>query len=113
MTLRRTLLELIRALCVLGLVFLNFGHVAVAAPVSGDVLGIASSASFCGDPIDGPQDHAPCHACRIGGGADLPPEPPAVCAPLLVAGVVGAVEIAPLARLPVPGLASPRGPPGA
>jgi hypothetical protein len=116
MTLRRSLLELVRALCVLGLVFLNFGHGAVGAPapagaLPGDVLTLAVDASFCGQPIEGPQDHAPCHACRIGGGADLPPAPPSVCAPVDVVGVVGAVEIAPLPVLAMFGRASPRGPP--
>lgn len=67
-----------RALCVLTLLFLNFGHV---APVSaGDLpLGVSSyaAATICQEPAqDDPQTHhAPCHACRIGAGADLPPPP--------------------------------------
>src|SRR5688572_27341042 len=96
MNLGRAMLDIVRALCVLGLIFLNFGHVAVAALAVGDILTLSADASYCGEPINGPQEHAPCHACRIGGGADLPPVPPAVCAPVDVVGLVAAVEIAPL-----------------
>jgi len=65
--------ELVRALAVLALVFLSFGHQPAAALAQDhDVLTAAVSANWCGDaPAD--TSHAPCHACRIGGGADLPP----------------------------------------
>lgn len=65
--------ELVRALAVLALVFLSFGHQpAVAVAHDHEVLTAAVTASMCGDaPAD--TTHAPCHACRIGGGADLPP----------------------------------------
>ena len=68
--------EVVRALCVVALIFLNFGHAPLAAPVSAaPALSAVADASFCGDPVGGHQDHAPCHVCRIGGGADLPPPP--------------------------------------
>lgn len=65
--------ELVRALAVLALVFLSYAHQPVAAsPLDHDVLTVAVTASFCGDtPAD--SSHAPCHACRVGSGADLPP----------------------------------------
>lgn len=65
--------ELVRAFAVLALVFLSFGHQPAAALAHDhDVLTAAVTASFCGDtPAD--TTHAPCHACRIGGGVDLPP----------------------------------------
>jgi len=65
--------ELVRAFVVLALVFLSFGHQPAAAiPPGHDLLTAAVTANFCGDsPAD--TTHAPCHACRIGGGADLPP----------------------------------------
>lgn len=82
---RRTLAETVRALLVLALVFLNFGHQpAFAAPTPGDVLTVVASQSFCGAPI-GDLEHAPCHACRIGSAADLPPVTGLPCPPLPVA----------------------------
>ncbi len=73
----RKLQEVVRALCVIALIFLNFGHMPLAAPMaSATTLTAVADASFCGDPVDDRhQDHAPCHVCRIGGGADLPPPP--------------------------------------
>ena len=70
---RHIAMELVRALAVLALVFLSFGHQPAAAVAHDhDVLTVAVTSSFCGDsPVD--TTHAPCHACRIGGGADLPP----------------------------------------
>jgi len=64
--------EALLALLVLAVVFLNFGHGSVALAADGHV--IVTSISVCGDPIPAPGDldHAPCHACRIGNGADLP-----------------------------------------
>jgi hypothetical protein len=66
--------ELIRALAVLALVFLSYGHQPVAgASPHHNTLTAAVTTDFCGGvPADG-QTHAPCHACRIGAGADLPP----------------------------------------
>lgn len=70
---RHIAMELVRALAVLALVFLSFGRQpAAAATYDHDVLTVAVTSSFCGGaPVD--TSHAPCHACRIGGGADLPP----------------------------------------
>jgi hypothetical protein len=66
--------ELVRAFAVLALVFLSFGHQPTGAVTyDHDVLTAAVTASFCGDAPDDGKSHAPCHACRIGGGADLPP----------------------------------------
>jgi hypothetical protein len=81
------MVEVVRALAVLAVVFLNFAHAPLtsAAPL-GDVFAPVDVASFCGSPADDPADHAPCHACRIGSGADLPPAPPVVaCAPPVAA----------------------------
>lgn len=70
--------EALLALLVLALVFLNFGHV---APSAGAAYQPASALSFCGDPLlPGDSGHAPCHVCRIGAGAGLPP-PVAVVLP--------------------------------
>jgi hypothetical protein len=104
--------ELLRALCVLALFFLNFAHapVSAAAPV-GPVLSAVADSGFCGTPPgDGGSDHAPCHACRIGGGADLPP-PHALAVPAFAVAVtsyaacaepavVGAILARPVARGP-------------
>jgi len=90
--LRETLL----AALVLALVFLNFGHTGVALGHDGHAL--VSTTSFCGDPLTPvDSDHAPCHACRIGSGADLPPPPlDAVLVAFATAPVVyGAVHAAP------------------
>lgn len=75
MTGRQTLAEMVRALLVLGLVFLNFAHQPAFAAQSGhEVLAALAGQSVCGAPIgDDEGGHAPCHACRIGSGADLPP----------------------------------------
>jgi hypothetical protein len=84
--------ELLRALCVLALFFLNFAHVpmSVAAPGAG-VLVAAVDTGFCGTPPADGQDHAPCHACRIGGGADLPP-PTCVMQPAFASRTVDYIE---------------------
>ena len=67
--------ELVRALAVLALVFLNFAHAPLASPVVGEGWAAVGS-SFCGTaPDTNEQAHAPCHACRIGSGADLPAAP--------------------------------------
>ncbi len=74
LTVRQTGVEVLRALCVLALIFLSFAHAPVtAAAGSPYVLTAALDMSYCGDLPDDPRAHAPCHACRIGGGADLPP----------------------------------------
>ena len=84
MTGKRTFAETMRALLVLALVFLNFAHQpAIAVTSAHDVL--VASQSFCGDPVADDNGHAPCHACRIGSGADLPPVSDLPCPPLAVA----------------------------
>lgn len=73
----RKLQDVVSALCVMALIFLNFGHapIAVQLPVA-IALPVVADTGFCGDPVDDRhQDYAPCYACRIGGGADLPPPP--------------------------------------
>lgn len=72
------LMETARALIVLALVFLNFGHVPVAA--GADLPTSLEVASYCGAPADPhapPGDHAaaPCDVCLIGAGFTLPPAP--------------------------------------
>ena len=79
--------ELLRALCVLGLIFLNFAHVP-SAVAAGQPSLLEVSASWCGDDqTDQPAGHQPCHACRIGAAADLPPPPLEIAAVLAVAAV--------------------------
>lgn len=114
MTGTRTVTEILRALCVLALLFLNFAHQpAFALQAGGDVLGVAASQSFCGAPLSDDKGHVPCHACRIGSGADLPPAT-ALPVPLCV---VAETSYGALAALPVaprlPGAQSARGPPAA
>lgn len=66
-------IEVLRAAIVLALIFLSFAHTPVTAATTGpDVLTAALDLSYCGDLPDEPKSHAPCHACRIGAGADLP-----------------------------------------
>ena len=66
--------ETLLALLVLALAFLNFGHSNVVLASGGRV--VVTTESWCGNPLIPIQgDHTPCHACRIGGGADLPPQP--------------------------------------
>lgn len=113
MTGTRATMEVVRALCVLALLFLNFAHQPpVAAPIVGDILTLAATSSYCGDPAeDGKSSHAPCHACRIGAGADLPtpaPLPPALCE--LAELHYGALPVLALPDRPV-GPQSARGPP--
>jgi hypothetical protein len=101
--------EALLALLVVALVFLNFGHVAVQA--SGELHYTAES--WCGAPAapDSPA-HAPCHACRIGQGADLPP-PCGVAEPVLFA-TTPVVYAAPALDPPAPQTIRPalaRGPP--
>lgn len=71
---RNMAIEGLRALAVLALAFLSFAHTPVALASSGpDTLAAALDMSYCGDLPDTPRAHAPCHACRIGGSADLVP----------------------------------------
>lgn len=111
-TSRHIAAELARALAVLALVFLSFAHQPVsAAGPQHEMLTVAVTASFCGDVPADPQSHAPCHACRIGGGADLPPpcegliHLPAVAEPVFTAPPVAAHVVAP------PDIPDARGPP--
>ena len=107
--LRPHLRETLLALLVVALTFLNFGHVAVTA--SGDVR--VTPDSWCGSPLlpDSPA-HAPCHACRIGNGADLPPPPACIEPVAFVTLPVAYVARAVLFDLPVHARpAQPRGPP--
>jgi len=74
--------DAMRALLVLALVLFNFAHAPVSAAVGYDsalqpyLLPAAAAFVDCGDEDeDGGIAHAPCHACRIGGAADLPPAP--------------------------------------
>ena len=77
-------IEVLRAFVVLALMFLSFAHAPVTAADAGPaVLTAALDMSYCGDLPDDPKAHAPCHACRIGGGADLPP-PCAIAIPVAV-----------------------------
>jgi hypothetical protein len=110
---RQMVRETLLALLVLAIVFLNFGHQNLAFAGDGHIVSAASA--FCGDPIH-PNDagHAPCHACRIGAGADLPPAPCAVepasfvATASVYATMAVDAEVAPF-RL----AASPRAPPAA
>ena len=80
--------ETLRALVVLALFFLNFAHVPLSAAPADTFVPLAV-ASICGDPIgeDRQGAHAPCHACRIGAGADLPPPCPSAVPALATAAV--------------------------
>jgi hypothetical protein len=110
----RTLAEVVRALSVLALLFLNFAHQPAFAAQSGeDVLSAIIGQSFCGAPVADDDGHAPCHACRIGGGADLPPAVELPCSsPSVAIRLAGALEPFVLARF-APGPTSARGPPAA
>jgi hypothetical protein len=76
---RQMTAELVRALLVLALLCLNFAHTTptVAASGSTDLLAASTlqASDFCGTPLSGGSDHVPCHACRVGAGADLPAPP--------------------------------------
>ena len=105
-------IELMRALCVLALVFLSFAHTSLAAPLTGpDTLTAAVDASYCGDQPDNTKAHAPCHACRIGGGADLP----SPCGPMLPVALIADVAYGGMPVLSLPAQAqaaySARAPP--
>jgi hypothetical protein len=105
--------ELVRALVVLALIFLSFAHVApVQAAPSAFALTVTVDAAWCGDAQDdGTLAHAPCHACRLGSAADLPPP---LQLPLAVR-TVATTQYGPVPVLHLPGeplgAASARGPP--
>jgi hypothetical protein len=70
------MVDMLRALCVLALIFLMLGHKPVLAQDfdQGPTYGVTSLNSFCGGSPDS-IGHAPCHACRLFTGLDLPPAP--------------------------------------
>ena len=106
--------DIARALVVLALVFLSYAHqpINVAHALGDDVLTVAVTADFCGDASDDGKAHAPCHACRIGGGADLPPLPCAgIEAPIAVASVTYFGATVRLPTVAAYGSARPRAPP--
>jgi hypothetical protein len=108
-------IEVVRAALVLALVFLSFAHTPVDASAGPhDVLTAAIDASWCGDaPDNDSKAHAPCHACRIGAGADLPLPCGIPPAPVTVATVAyGALPTLHLPAEPL-GHATARGPPRA
>src|SRR4051794_14855873 len=84
--------ETLLALLVLALAFLNFGHVSISTAGQFNL----TPDSWCGDPLlpDAP-NHSPCHACRIGGGADLPPQPACVEPVIFTLADVAYVEVVP------------------
>jgi hypothetical protein len=110
--------EVVRALLVFALLSLNFTSVAAAgdgAPEAASAKSISAAfSSFCGDLGNpaGSSDHAPCHACRLFDGIDLPAQA------LVTARLVrraSAVEHA-WTSVPIPrpfalGKVPPRGPP--
>ena len=101
--------EIILAAVVMALTFLNYGHAAVSAASDFRV----TVDSWCGDPLlpDSP-DHSPCHACRIGSGADLPPPPAAIEPIAFVATTIAYAAPIVVVELPLHGRpAQPRGPP--
>lgn len=103
--------ESLLALLVLALAFLNFGHTNLSFARDGHV--VAVSSSFCGNPLTpADADHTPCHACRIGQGADLPLVPCGVVPVAFTAATVtysGFVALQAVAPLLISG--SPRAPP--
>ncbi|MDB5507003.1 MAG: hypothetical protein JWR75_1641 [Devosia sp.] len=110
--------ELVLALLVLALMFLNFGHggadLRAGANIAYDLASL--DGSLCGDTADLPADHAqnPCHACRVGADAALPSAP--ACA---TPAEFGSVTVAYAAFAPLPTRvaqsdhAEPRAPPAA
>lgn len=112
MSKRVAIIELVRALAVLALICLNFVHAPLAsAGPYGGWTGI-DAGDYCGDPLeDDDQAHAPCHACRIGGGADLPPAC-RILPPRLSEGALAYAAVASFVRdARYPGPVSARGPP--
>ena len=106
---RPYLRETLLALLVIALTFLNYGHTSVSA--AGNLQLVPDS--WCGDPLlpDSP-DHSPCHACRIGSGADLPPRPAGIGSVAFIVTAVAYVAAPVRIDLPLHARPSqPRGPP--
>lgn len=103
--------DLVRAFAVLALVFLSFAHQSPGVAADGHaVLSAAVTASYCGDAPTEQKAHAPCHACRIGGGALPPPCEGIVRLPALAEPAFPPPGIPAHAAAP-PGLPEARGPP--
>lgn len=106
--------DIAKALVVLALVFLSYAHhpIGVSPALEQDVLATAVTADFCGNAAEDGEAHAPCHACRIGGGADVPPPP---CAGVIHLRRVIEAAFAELAATPYvvapPDIPEARGPP--
>lgn len=111
--------DAMRALLVLALVFFNFAHAPVSAAVGYDrelrpyLLPAGTVAVDCGDmEEDEGLAHAPCHACRIGAAADLPPTPGSCLSVRLLASILAHPVRAQLpARAILPHSGEPRAPP--
>jgi len=73
--------DMTRALLVLALAFFNFAHApasqhtAYDAQLTAYLLPSGAVVSDCGESSDDGHRQGPCHACRIGGAADLPSPP--------------------------------------
>jgi hypothetical protein len=106
-------IELLRAGLVLALLFLSFAHAPVSAAAGPhDILTASVDMSWCGDsPAGDDTARAPCHACRLGAGADLP-TPSTMPLPLRTVADVhyGALPVLSLPATPVAPYAA-RGPP--
>jgi hypothetical protein len=101
--------ETLLALLVLALAFLNFGHASLS--VGGELT--LTPDSWCNDPlVPASPEHSPCHACRTGQAADLPPAS-AEIVPVCFAAepVVYAALATPPAFDALALAARPRGPP--
>jgi hypothetical protein len=114
MTKRTAIAEVVRALAVLAVVLLNFAHVPAVSASAYDGGAILDVRSYCGEPLeDGKTHHAPCHACRIGGAADLPPASPDVQPRLADAVLSPAAFSSFVIAVHEGGAISARGPPAA
>jgi hypothetical protein len=103
--------QVLLALLVLALSFLNFGHTSAVFAAGGRV--VVTAQSVCGDqPSPSAGDHFTCHGCR----QDLPALPPPPLAALPVVFAITTIVYAGnevVAPAPVPVVAAqPRGPPG-
>ena len=103
--------ETLLALLVLALAFLNFGHTNIVFASGGRL--VLTTESWCGNPlIPVAGDHVPCHACRIGQAADLPPQP--ACVEPVVFAVTPVTHVDPTSApgtAPLLRVANPRAPP--
>lgn len=85
---RHMMNDLARALGVLALIFLSFGHApVVASPIGTDILTAAVDLGYCGESSADDTQHGPCHACRVVGAALPPPPSVAIDAPTAAAPV--------------------------